>query len=115
MAKRKIDIEGFISTPSAPVPVAPKTPTAQNKKGSYLRLDLVTDECDYKSYLDVMAYITHMSMTKYIQMLISNDMAANMELYETMLNDSMYVTYREITEKDRARANAKRQAKKEML
>ncbi|MCX4304080.1 MAG: hypothetical protein OSJ66_08795 [Clostridia bacterium] len=60
----------------------PEKPIKKKSNSDYLRLDVY----GYKDYLSTMAGFRKMSITKYIQGLIDDDMEQNKEIYEKIKN-----------------------------
>lgn len=58
------------------------TSVSSKKKSDYLRLDI----SNYREYLSTMAGFKRISLTKYIQHLIDNDIKQYSEIYEKLKN-----------------------------
>jgi len=90
MAKRKFDIteDNLSDMPEKSkqgIPPVEAEKTKRKKQASdYARIDLITDECDYKSYVSIMSRAEGISMTKYIQNLIKKDMEDQKDRYEKL-------------------------------
>ena len=92
MARNKkfpdLDPEGITHMPvkkKKEIPLVEAEKTKRKKQASdYARIDLITDECDYKSYVSIMSRAEGISMTKYIQNLIKKDMEDQKDRYEKL-------------------------------